>query len=346
MEQKLRIGMIGCGEIAYKSTGKAIAAASNAEMVIAMDTVAEVAQSFGETYGIPSTTNADEVFAHSEVDAVVISAPHFLHEPLTIAAAKAGKHVLCEKPIACTLDEADRMIAACKEAGVLLSINLFTRFSKATQRAKELFLQGVVGRVIGMQFHVMANKPDSYWTGGYTGRVQTDWRMSREKSGGGVLLMNLIHDFDRFRHITGLEAIRASAEFATFCTNTEVEDYISVVYRYDNDAIGSATAASCARGGVSHGNRITGTEGQILFEPNLLKVYTQNESCGIPTGAWQSIEVPDEENPVQLYIERFAKAVANGQQPDIPGEEGRKSLELVLAAYQAGTENRSVSLPL
>ncbi len=346
MTEKLKIGMIGCGEIAFKSTAKAIQASRNAEMVIGMDTIAEVASSFGETYDVPHTTEVDDVLSHPDVEAVVISAPHFLHEPLTVQAARAGKHVMCEKPIACTLEQADRMIAACRDAGVLLSINLMTRYSAQTEKAKELVDAGAVGRIIGLQFHVMADKPESYWTGGYTGRVKTDWRMSREKSGGGVLVMNLIHDMDRFRYITGLEAVRAFAEFDTFCTDTEVEDYVSATYRYDNGAIGSVTAASCARGGVAHGNRITGTDGQILFERRELKVFTRKENIGLKPGEWNTVPMPEEDYPVQRYVERFADAVSSNQQPDIPGEEGRKALELVVAAYRSGENHSMVEIPL
>ncbi|MCP5120505.1 MAG: Gfo/Idh/MocA family oxidoreductase, partial [bacterium] len=193
MERKLKIGMIGCGEIAHKASGEAIQAARNAEMVIAMDPVPDVAASFGETFGTPHTTDLGELLAHPEVEAVVVSAPHVLHAPLTVQAAEAGKHVMCEKPIACTLEQADEMIEACRKAGVLLGVNLVSRYEAGTLKGRELVAQGVIGKIIGLQFHVMSDKPESYWTGGYTGRVQTTWRKSREESGGGVLVMNLVH---------------------------------------------------------------------------------------------------------------------------------------------------------
>ncbi|MDA0745952.1 MAG: Gfo/Idh/MocA family oxidoreductase [bacterium] len=346
MGQKLRIGMIGCGEIAYKASGKAIGDARNAEIVMAMDPVAEVAASFGQTFGVPHTTELDEVLEHSEVDAVVISAPHYLHEPLTVQAASAGKHVMCEKPIACTLEQADRMIAACKEAGVLLGINLVSRYAASTVKAKELVSAGVIGEVVGMQFHVMADKQDSYWTGGYSGRVQTEWRKSREQSGGGVLVMNLVHDIDRFRYITGLEAVRVFCEYDTYCTRVEVEDSITAVFRYDNGAIGTATASSCARGRRGNGNRIVGTEGQILFPAGeTMEVFTSRGERGLQAGEWNSLSLQGEE-PRRVYTERFAEAVFESRQPDIPGEEGRKTLETIVAAYRSGETHQPVGLPL
>ena len=253
---------------------------------------------------------------------------------------------MCEKPIACTLDQADRMIEACRKADVQLGIALVSRYSASTVKGKELVEAGAIGKVIGMQFHVMANKPDSYWRGGYTGRVTTDWRPSVEMSGGGVLVMNLVHDIDRFRFMTGLEPVRAFCEFDTFLTDVEVEDAITVTYRYDNGAIGTATATSCAPGMMGNGNRIVGTEGQILFEGRGMKVFTTKDHPGLTAGEWTDLEVPDEANSRTMFTERFAEAVFEGRQPDIPGEEARRTLEAIVAAYRSGKTHQPVTLPL
>jgi len=275
----------------------------------------------------------------------VISAPHFLHEPLTLQAAAAGKHVMCEKPIACTLEQADRMIDACKEANVLLAINLVSRFETGTLKAKELIEAGVIGKVIAMQFHVMVDKPETYWTGGYSGRVTTDWRMSKEKSGGGVMVMNLVHDFDRFRFMTGLEPVRVSCEYDTFLTETEVEDYISAVYRFDNGAIATATASSAARGKGGRGNRILGTHGQISFEKwGMLEVFATEEKAGLKAGEWNQIELERGGNSRAHYTEQFADAVFNGGAAPIPGEEGRKTLAMIDSAYRAGETHQTVTI--
>jgi UDP-N-acetyl-2-amino-2-deoxyglucuronate dehydrogenase len=342
---KLRIGVIGCGEIAYSATGKSIQAAHNAEMVTGVDPVEHVARSFGETYDIETTTNLDAVLASPEVDAVVISTPHYTHAPLTIAAAKAGKHVMVEKPIACTLEQADAMIAACKEAGVLLTVNLVTRYDPGAVKAKELIERGAIGTVTAIQFHGAGNKPDSYWSGGYSGRVQTEWRRFKAQSGGGILIMNFVHDIDRLRYVTGLEAVRVYAEYDTFATDVEVEDWITLSMRYENGAIGNLLASSCAKGNESTGDRIYGTAGQIGFGRGVLRVYTDLDVEGLEQGAWNEIELPRVETR-QVFIERFAQAVHEGKAPDIPGEEGRKTLEVIYAAYRSGETHQPVPLPM
>jgi predicted dehydrogenase len=336
--------MLGCGEIAYKATGEAVKASSNAEMVIAMDPVEHVARSFADTYGAEATTEAAHVLERADVDAVVISAPHYLHAPLAIQAARYGKHVIVEKPIACTLGQADGMIAACRDAGVRLAVFLPSRYATATAKARELVQEGAIGDVLALKFHAASNKPLTYWTGGYTQRVTTDWRMSKEKSGGGILIMNLVHDIDRMRYITGREAVRVFAEYDTFATDTEVEDFITVSIRYDNGALGNVLASSCARGGDSTGNRIYGSDGQIIFGRGL-RVYTDREVAGLKKGAWTELDVSGEDNR-RVFIERFAEAVFEGKAPDVPGEEGRKTLEVIRAAYRSGETHQPICLPL
>lgn len=338
----MKFGVIGCGEIAYRANGPAIRESSTCEIVMATDPVAEIAASFGEEFGCPHTTDLEELLSNDEVEAVAIATPHYLHSPLAVQAANAGKHVLTEKPIACTLEQADLMIEACKANGVKLGV-LVIRNAAQTLKAKELIDAGAIGKVVGIQFHYMAAKPDSYWVQGYSGRVTTDWRMSKEKSGGGPLVMNLVHDIDRFRFMTGLEALRVSCEYDTFATDVEVEDYISVVFRYNNGAIGTATASSMARGGRGHGNRIVGAEGQIVFGRGL-EVYTTKDGHGLTADEWNPVEIERGGNSRAEYYDRFATAVAEGRTPDNPGEEGRKTLETILGAYEAGETGQAVKL--
>jgi len=361
MTKKLRFGMIGLGEIAYKSTGIALQQAHNAEMVAGVDPVAHVAASYQETYDIPCSTDLDDVLGRDDVDAVVLSVPHDLHVPLGIQAAKAGKHVVVEKPMATTLADADALIDACQRAGVLLTSkeggSVF--YDPANVKARKLMAQGAIGDVMAIQIYGASNKPDSYWTGGYTNRVHTTWRKSKTESGGGILIMNYIYDIYRLRHIVGLEAARVFAEYGTYRTPVEVEDFITVSLRFTNGAIGTLSATSCApgasakgmRGTVARGNRVYGTQGQIVFDGKKLLVYTDavgDATKGLEQGAWTELafEYPEDRNTFTTYFERFADVALNGGTPDIPGEEGRADLEVILAAYESGKTNLPVTLPI
>ncbi len=347
-------GMIGLGEIAYKGNGGLLQKVTNAEMIVGMDPVEHVARSYQERFGIPCSTNLDDVLRHPDVDAVLISTPHNLHAPLGIEAAKAGKHVIVEKPMATTLEDADALIEACRKSSVLCSAKEGgVRYHPATIKAKELIQQGAIGEVMATQVAGAANKPVSYWTGGYTGRVQTTWRKSKTKSGGGILIMNYVYDIHRLLYITGLEVKRVFAEYDTFHTDVEVEDFITVAMRYENGALGTLVASSCApganpsgiRGTTAVGNRIYGTAGQIIFAGKELLVYTDEDVDGLNQGEWTTIALPESDGYV-TYIERFVEAALNGYPPDVPGEEGRKTLEVILAIYKSGEIHQPVELPL
>ena len=278
---KLRFGLIGLGEIAFKSTGGILKRCQNCVMVAGVDPVQDVADSYEAEFGIPCGTDLDALLGRSDVDAVIVSTPHYLHAPLGIEAAKAGKHVIVEKPMATTLEDADALIAACKENGVLLSSKESgVHYQPQTQKARSLIASGAIGEVMAVQITGSSNKPNSYWTGGYTQRVKTTWRMSKEQSGGGILVMNYIYDVYRMRYVTGLEVKRVFAEYGTFNTDVEVEDYITVSLRFENGAVGTITAGSAmpgakrsgVRGTETSGNRICGTKGQIVFAGQRLLV--------------------------------------------------------------------------
>ncbi len=355
MSKKLRFGLIGLGEIAYKSTGHVLRQTRNAEMIVGMDPVPEMASSYEAEFNIPCSTDIQDVLANPDVDAVVISTPHNLHVPLGIQAAQAGKHGIVEKPMATTLADADALIVACRQVGVYCSSKEGSvRYQPATVKAKELIEQGAIGELMATQVVGAANKPLSYWTGGYTGRVQTTWRKSKFESGGGVLIMNYIYDFYRLRYLTGQEITRVFAEFGTYRTPVEVEDFITLTLRYTNGALGVWLASSCAPGASAAGargtrasdNRIFGTAGQIVFDDNDLLVYTDNEVEGLPRGEWTRFTFPQhsDDYAYTVYFEKFAEAVLEGRAPDIPCEEGRKTLEVLLAAYQSGETHQPVIL--
>jgi predicted dehydrogenase len=344
--ERLRIGMIGCGEIAVRMAA-AIANSRHAQHVMVMDTRADLARDFGERHGVPWTDHADVILANPAVDAVYIAVPHHLHAPLTIKAAEAAKHILVEKPIATTLTDAAAMIAAAHANGVWLSVNFHAQIDPLCQAARALVAQGAIGEVVGTHIVFRGDKPASYWAAGYSGRAPSDWRVTKATAGGGVLIMNAIHDLNSMRFITGLEVARVYAEYGTFGTPVEVEDFIAVTYRYDNAAIGTIEAGSAIRGGdpLLDVDRIYGTAGQILLgEP--VRVYTTGSIDGLPIRKWHELPIAPltTEDQQIAMIDGFAGPIVSGGKPAVSAEDGLAVLAIVLAAYQSGAEGRPVTL--
>lgn len=345
---RLRLGMIGCGEIAVR-TAAAIANSEYAQHAIVMDTKAELAQDLGETYGVPWTDQAADVFANPDVDAVYIAVPHHLHAPLTIQAAESGKHILVEKPIATTLADGQAMIEAARENSVWLSVNFHAQVDPLCQTARKLIRDGAIGQVIGTRIVFRGDKPASYWSSGYSGRVPTDWRTRKATAAGGVLIMNGIHNLNTIRFVTGLEVDRVYAEYGTFVTPVEVEDLISITYRYGNGAIGSLEAGSAirGRGAASEVDRIYGTDGQItLSERGPLNLYTTVPGSGFPLNEWSQIPLTPltiDEHKTAM-VDGFAGPILRGERPAVSAEDGLAALAIVLAAYQSGDEGRPIHL--
>ena len=346
MNERLRYGLVGCGEIAVH-TSKAILNSQASCVVHCMDIRGELAEDLAAKHGAKAATRLEDLLGDEQVQAVIISTPHYLHAPLAIQAAQAGKHVISEKPMACTLAEADAMIEAADKAGVKLGILLPQRLGFHVQKARELVRGGAVGRVLAFQFHSMSAKPESYWHGGYTGRAKDDWRMYLEKSAGGILIMNMVHNLDSFVCILDPAPQRIYAEHSTLATKVEVEDYLSMVMRLKDGAIVSLDASSAAPGKESHGDRIYGEKGQIDLGRNVFRVFLTEPSADLKAGEWLEISKPPTWPDTRTeYVDRFAQAVLTGGEPPVSGREGRRSLEIIRGAYLSMKRGRPVKFPV
>jgi len=346
MSDRLGFGMIGCGEIAVH-TSKAVLESQGCRVVHCMDTAGDLAGDLAAKHDARSTDDLETLLADDDVKAVVISTPHYLHAPLSIRAAEAGKHVLVEKPIACTLAQADEMIGAAEAAGVKLGVLLPSRLGFGPEKARELLAAGALGKVLAVKFHAMARKPDHYWHGGYTGRNKNDWRISLEKSGGGYLIMNMVHDIDTLVSIIDPRPQRIYAEYATFLTEAEVEDYLTFVMRLEDGAIWSLDGSSAAAGGESHGDRIYGEKGQIALGGPDCRVHLTEAHDDIKADEWVSLPQPEgRPGSRTLMVDGFADAVRSGGEVPVPGAEGRRSLEIIRGAYLSMKAGGPLEFPI
>lgn len=347
----LKIGMVGCGEISLINL-KGIQNSGNSKVVLAMDVDIDLANSFAEQARAKPTANFEEVVNSKNIDAVFICTPHYLHAPLGIRAARHGKHVIIEKPLATNLMDAEELISVCKENHVKLSVPYVSRYKRNAKRLKELVNTDAIGKIVSIEIHWISDKPESYWEGGFTGRVKTDWRKSKIKSGGGVLMMNCIHLFDIIDFVTGLKPIKYLSQYDTFLTDVEVEDYFIGILQYNNGAIGSILAGSKMVGGrypgEQRGVRFFGEYGQIvLSDPDSLLIYTTKNVEKLKLCEWNKIQFsengdPDKytrgkNHPRTLFIKEFAEAVFEDRVPPISGEIAYKSLETCIRLYESST---------
>ena len=245
------MGLLGCGDIAAANL-QAIGAAPNVELTACFDQERHVAENLVRSHSAVVAASAEELVSRSDVDAVLIAVPHDLHAPLAELAIAAGRHVIVEKPLAQDLPTAARIVTSARLAGVTLSVLFPHRYEPDALIAKRLIEAGVLGEFGGSAIRLYLDKAPSYWIGGYSGRVTSDWRSSHERAGGGVLIMNVSHYIDLFRHLLTIEVDDVSAVLGATDEERDVEDFITVGLRYAGGGIGSIVPRQRSEG---RGNR-------------------------------------------------------------------------------------------
>ena len=341
-EGRLRLGICGCGEIAVANAAAA-AAAPNVNLTACYDPQPRLAEDLAQQFGGVASPSLDAMLDRDDVDAVLLCVPHHLHAPLAVDAARAGKHVVVEKPPANDLAAAAAMVAAATEAGVTLSVCFPHRYEPKALVAQRLIRDGALGELEGATIKLFLDKSLGYWIGGYSGRSQSDWRRSRELSGGGVLIMNVSHYVDLLRHLSGLEVEEVAGFMRAGADVGEVEEIASITLRFSNGAVGSVLSGSAVRGHYSTEFRLWGREGHVALEPEP-EVFTLRALDGVRTGGWRGFGELPAYDMRAAYFTRLATAIARGEEPDVrPGD--ALAVQAIMEAAYRSSESGSLVRP-
>jgi 2-desacetyl-2-hydroxyethyl bacteriochlorophyllide A dehydrogenase len=340
--RRLRFGLIGCGEIAAANAA-AIRASGNATITYAADPNLALAESLAAATGARTTTNNDELLESPDVDAVLVSTPHHLHAPIAIKATEAGKHVVVEKPMATTVEDCDRMIAAADRAGVLLSVCYCQRFDPRVQRAKQLVEAGVIGDVLGTRIVFGQYRGPDYWERGLSGRTVSDWRARRDTAGGGVLIMNACHLIDYVCWLVASDVVEVTASIAGFAPGVEVEDTASMTYRYASGAVGTVEATTGQIGPGTFEQTLRGRDGQLVVAP-ALKFWSRRTTGGYEAGRWHVMRNLPRAAERRHFFEAFASAALDGEGLPVTAREARGVQAIIEAAYLSADSRKTVML--
>lgn len=341
--EPLRIGIVGAGAIAQRNAREAIKSGA-AEIVAVYDVNHKVARDMSDALASPFCPTYDSLLERTDIEAVMISTPNHLHKPFAVQAAKAKKHVLVEKPIANTLKEADEMIESCKQNGVALTVNYSFRYLPKVRKAKEIIDEGALGEISGVQILSHIYKDSGYWAGARSNSPD-DWRASHEKSGGGYLIMNVCHVIDYISFITGLRPSRVYSEYATLSSPAEVEDTISVTFRFQNGTIGTISASSTMRGKMQSEEIIWGTHGTLAINNKCLQFYSTRLVNGKKPGKLHKISKFSDISWTSAWIKGFTSSVRRGQEPDISTRQAWENLAFIQTAYQSLEKNQPLPIP-
>jgi predicted dehydrogenase len=334
MTKDLGFALVGCGAIGERNA-ESVADAHGAHLVRVVDTDLRAARACGERFNVPTSPSLHDALDDPAVDGVFIATPHDLHARMMIEAAKASKHVLVEKPLATTIADAQSAIAACEKYKVNLSVCHPPRYEEKIRFAQRFVRDGYVGRLLLTSSLFLKEKTADYWE-------KTPWRSSRERSGGGVVIMNLMHHFDAIQAVTGCRITSAIGLNAAQVQKVEVEDTAVVALRYETGALGSIAACSSLPGPKVFEDSIYGQNGRVVIEKRSVRAMTRLPRSHTSPWAWTSQDFEEDRISKRCFVEGFVSSVIENTPPPVPATYGLALLELVLQFYQAGEVNTEI----
>lgn len=345
--ERLRIGLVGLGTMGRSHLDKA-RALDEAAIVAVADMVRAAVDEMRDTYGVRGFYSYQEMVDSGEIEAILIATPHPFHCPIALYAAERGVHVLTEKPIAVTVGEADRMVAAAREHGVTLGVMFQQRTDPVYARAKEIVEAGALGALY--RTTLIANgwyRTQAYYDSGA-------WRGTWRDEGGGVVMNQAPHSLDMFVWLGGMPS-RVEARAWTRGHRIEVEDTVSAMLEYPTGATGYLYTTTAEWPGENRFELI-GDRGKLVVLNDRIQLYRldkplQEEIDGgahwaKPTGSWEDVAVEPAPWGHAQVVRRFARAVRQGEPLVATGEDGVHALELANALLLSGYRRVPVDLPL
>ncbi len=317
-------GLIGASRIAAQHMIGAIRAQAGHEVVAVASSSAERAAEFAKSHGIAAAHGTvAALLADPRVQVVYISSTNELHHPQVLAAAAAGKHVLCEKPLALSLGDAQAMVAACRDAGVLMATNHHLRNAATHRKLRELVQAGAIGKpLFARVFHAVS----------LPAHLQ-GWRIHQPQAGGGVILDITVHDADTLRFILGAEAIEAVAlSQASGMATGGLEDGVMAVLRFDNGVLAQLHDAFTVRH-AGTGLEIHGETGSLIGRD----VMTQQPvgEVLLRTAAGEQVVPVAHHDLYQRGVAAFCAALRGEGAPAATAQDGLCSLAAALAVAEA-----------
>jgi predicted dehydrogenase len=319
--KSLNWGLIGTGDIARKRVAPVLRDSALCELVAVSRARVHLAEDFAKEFGAKKWfADWRELIRDEEIEAVYIATPVYLHAAQTIAAAEAGKHVLCEKPMAMNAKECDEMIAACRANGVKLGVAYYRHFYPAIRRIKQIIAAGEIGKV--SVAHINAFE--------YVDLAPDDphhWFLEKEKSGGGPMMDFGCHRLEVLTNLFG-KVRRVESIVANVVFDREVEDTAAALLQFENGVCASVTVTHAANE-PQDTLSIFGTKGSIH-----VPVLNQPE-IRIKIGRDERTEFyPAASNTHQPLIEDFAEAVLQNREPLLSGEIGKSIARLEEEIYK------------
>ncbi|WLR61472.1 Gfo/Idh/MocA family protein [Guptibacillus hwajinpoensis] len=339
--KKLKVAVIGCGSIARRRHLPEYNAEENVEIVAVCDVVKERAEEMVSLYGGTAYTDYLTLLEDDEIDAVSVCLPNALHAPVSIAALKAGKHVLCEKPMATSIEEAKAMNEAAEINGKKLMIAHNQRFVASHVKAKELIERGEIGKIYSFRTTFGHPGPERWSIDG-----ADSWFFDKERAFIGAMGDLGVHKSDLMRYLLG-EIVEVGAFVETKAKdNTDVDDNAVCILKTETGVIGTLAASWSYVSGGDNSTVIYGENAVLRLEDDPKhSLVVQYKNGDVVKYELQKIQTNEAGGQQTTHVvENFVECIVNNTVPAVSGEEGMKSLQVILAALEANETKRVVEV--
>jgi len=343
-------GIIGCGMIS-RFHAKAIADVKGAKLVACFDTFPDSAKKLADETGCRPYSDFKAFLADKDLDIVTIGTPSGAHMEPAVAAAKAGKHVIVEKPLEITLKKCDAIIKACADNNVKLSTIFPSRFHEPAVEIKKAIDGKRFGKITMGDAYVKWFRTQQYYDSG-------KWRGTWELDGGGALMNQAVHSVDLLTYFMG-PVVEVTAQWGTLAhERIAVEDTVVATLKFANGALGVIEASTAAYPGYLKRIEISGSEGTAVMEEEDIKVWdfakkNKKDEAVHARMASSKSSGGGASDPTAIgyhgHTKQFADmvdAIKKNRAPAVDGNEGRRSIEIILAIYKAAETGKAVKLPL
>lgn len=341
----INVGVIGCGRIAQERHLPEYAHNENANILGVFDLNQKRAEETARRYGAAAYASYEEMLEDPKIDAVSVCAANYAHAKITIAALKAGKHVLCEKPMAVTLEECEEMVRTAKECGRFLMIGHNQRLAKAHAQAKKLLREGSIGKILTFRTCFAHGGPET-WT------IDRDnvWFFDKSRSAFGAMADLGIHKTDLIQFLTGQKVCEVTAVLDTLDKKTSdgapigVDDNAVCIYKLDGGILGTMTASWTCYGPEDNSTILYGTQGRmrIYDDPEYAVIIEKKDGTTIryELDKIQTNDAQTDSGVINLWIQ----SLMTDTEPEISGQEALSAMKAVFAAVQSSQTRRTVCL--
>ncbi|HEO70043.1 MAG TPA: Gfo/Idh/MocA family oxidoreductase [Candidatus Hydrogenedentes bacterium] len=347
MADELGFGILGAG-LVCPFHAKSIQDAEGGRLVTICDVDRERADRRAAEFGVEPCYDFDAMLANDAVRVVNVTTPNHLHRDAVLACAAAGKHVVCEKPPAMSLEDVDVMVDACARAGVKLACTVQCRVRKAVQAMRSAVAEGRFGTLLHADAYMKWFRPANYYH-------MDPWRSSRQ-SGAGVTVQHAFHYIDLLHYLAGPVA-RVEARMINLAHHdVDLEDTITAFIEYENGARGILQASTALWPGTDIRIELNGGDGTAIMVGETIATWKFRDErpedddirqCGRASQATAAAGAADFGHHDHLVvIQDFIDAVHEGREVVIPVAAVRHSLEVALAMYASASRNAPVHLPL